>query len=197
MNRITSIEIICQEIKNEIIISANGFLSRDLFNTIEKPSNFYMLGSMGLASSIGLGLAIKNPEKKIFVFDGDGNILMNLGSLTTIGNLKPKNLIHVIFDNNSHESTGGQPTSSNNIHIEKIAKVVGYNIFKIKNKKELIKVIKKIKNISGPIMILIKIEKNQKIGGRITIEPIEIKKRFMISNQKKIYQSIKKNKIMK
>tara|TARA_B110000438_G_scaffold203464_1_gene195198 strand:- start:266 stop:823 length:558 start_codon:yes stop_codon:yes gene_type:complete len=185
MNRITSIEIICQEIKNEIIISANGFLSRDLFNTIEKPSNFYMLGSMGLASSIGLGLAIKNPKKKIFVFDGDGNILMNLGSLTTIGNLKPKNLIHVIFDNNSHESTGGQPTSSNNIHIEKIAKVVGYNIFKIKNKKELIKVIKKIKNISGPIMILIKIEKNQKIGGRITIEPIEIKKRFMISNQKK------------
>ena len=92
MNRKTSMEIICQEIKNEIIISANGVLSRDLFNTFEKPSNFYMLGSMGLASSIGLGIANKNPKKKIFVFDGDGNILMNLGSLTTIGNLKPKNL---------------------------------------------------------------------------------------------------------
>ena len=184
MNRRSSIEIICKEIKNEIIISANGFLSRDLFNTFEKSSNFYMLGSMGLASSIGLGLAIKNPKKKIFVFDGDGNILMNLGSLTTIGNLKPKNLIHIIFDNNSHESTGGQPTSSNDIHIEKIAKVVGYKIFKIRNKKELINIIKKIKNMSGPIMILIKIEKNQKIGGRITIEPIEIKKRFMISNLK-------------
>jgi len=92
MNRITSIEIICQEIKDEIIISANGFLSRDLFNTFEKSSNFYMLGSMGLASSIGLGLAIKNPKKKIFVFDGDGNILMNLGSLMTIGRLKPQNL---------------------------------------------------------------------------------------------------------
>ena len=109
---------------------------------------------------------------------------MNLGSLTTIGNLKPKNLIHIIFDNNSHESTGGQPTSSNDIHIEKIAKVVGYKIFKIRNKKELINIIKKIKNMSGPIMILIKIGKNQKIGGRITIEPIEIKKRFMISNLK-------------
>ena len=92
MNRITSIEIICQEIKDEIIISANGFLSRDLFNTFEKSSNFYMLGSMGLASSIGLGLAIKNPKKKNFVFDGDGNILMNLGSLMTIGRLKPQNL---------------------------------------------------------------------------------------------------------
>ena len=56
-----------------------------------------MIGSMGLSSSIGLGVALKNPKKKIYVFDGDGNILMNLGSLTTIGTLKPKNLIHVIF----------------------------------------------------------------------------------------------------
>ena len=62
-----------------------------------------MIGSMGLASSIGLGIAIKKPKKRIFVFDGDGNILMNLGSIVTIGSLVPKNLIHVVFDNNSHE----------------------------------------------------------------------------------------------
>ena len=84
------------------IISANGFISRDLFTELDKPTNFYMIGSMGLASSIGLGIALKNPRKKIFVFDGDGNILINLGSLTTIGTLKPKNLIHVIFDNSVH-----------------------------------------------------------------------------------------------
>ena len=180
------IQQICSKNKKAVIVSANGFISRDLFETHDKLSNFYMIGSMGLASSIALGVAIKNPKKKIFVFDGDGNILMNLGSLVTIGSLKPKNLIHIIFDNSSHESTGGQPTSSNDIHIEKIAKTVGYNIFKTKDKKELIKIIRKIKNISGPIMILIKIEKNQEIGGRITINPIEIKKRFMISNQKKI-----------
>ncbi len=100
------------------IISANGFISRDLFTTIDKASNFYMIGSMGLASSIGLGVALKNPKKKIFVFDGDGNILINLGSLTTIGSLKPKNLVHVIFDNSVHESTGSQPTNSNFINIE-------------------------------------------------------------------------------
>ena len=66
------------------------FISRDLFNVKDKNTNFYMIGSMGLASSIGLGVALKRPKKKIFVFDGDGNILMNLGSLTTIGSLKPK-----------------------------------------------------------------------------------------------------------
>mgnify|MGYP003317888696 CR=1 FL=1 len=84
------------------IISANGFISRDLFELKEKNSNFYMIGSMGLSSSIGLGVALKNPKKRVYVFDGDGNILMNLGSLTTIGTLKPKNLVHVIFDNGSH-----------------------------------------------------------------------------------------------
>jgi thiamine pyrophosphate-dependent acetolactate synthase large subunit-like protein len=76
-----------------------------------------MIGSMGLASSIGLGLALQNPKKMIYVFDGDGNILMNLGSLTTISKLKPKNFIHIIFDNSSHESTGGQPTSTNKISV--------------------------------------------------------------------------------
>ena len=68
MNRRDAIEIISKKITNNVIISANGFMSRDLFDLCEKPSNFYMLGSMGLASSIGLGIAIKNPKKKDFCF---------------------------------------------------------------------------------------------------------------------------------
>ena len=183
MNRRDAIEIISKKITNNVIISANGFMSRDLFDLCEKPSNFYMLGSMGLASSIGLGIAIKNPKKKIFVFDGDGNILMNLGSLTTIGNLKPKNLIHIIFDNNSHESTGGQPTSTNKIQIDKIAKVVNYKIFKAENELQLLNIMKRIEKVIGPIMILIKIKKSKKITGRVTIEPVNIKKRFIHSIQ--------------
>ena len=103
---------------NEPIIAANGFISRDLFDLYDKASNFYMIGSMGLASSIGLGVAIKNPKKRVFVFDGDGNILMNLGSLVTIGSMVPKNLVHIVFDNSSHESTGGQPTQSSIIAIK-------------------------------------------------------------------------------
>ena len=102
MNRSESMKVITEYLKNEIIVSANGFISRDLFSIKEKPTNFYMIGSMGLSSSIGLGIALKNPQKKIYVFDGDGNILMNLGSLTTIGKLQPKNFVHIIFDNKSY-----------------------------------------------------------------------------------------------
>ena len=121
MIRKEAISIAIEEIGTDPIIAANGFISRDLFNVCDKESNFYMIGSMGLASSIGLGVAIKNPEKKIFVFDGDGNILMNLGSHVTIGSIKPKNLVHILFDNASHESTGGQPTNSTQVKIKKIA----------------------------------------------------------------------------
>ena len=92
MIRKEAMDLILKKIKSEPIISANGFISRDLFELKEKNSNFYMIGSMGLSSSIGLGVALKNPKKRVYVFDGDGNILMNLGSLTTIGTLKPKNL---------------------------------------------------------------------------------------------------------
>ena len=100
-----------------------------------------MIGSMGLASSIGLGVALKNAKKKIFVFDGDGNILMNLGSLITIGTTKPKNLVHIVFDNSSHESTGGQPTATNKIQLGKIAKSVNYKVFQVKTKNQLVKVL--------------------------------------------------------
>ena len=127
MIRKAAISTAVKKIGNHPIISANGFISRDLFEVCDKNSNFYMIGSMGLASSIGLGVALKNPRKSVFIFDGDGNILMNLGSLTTIASQKPKNLIHVVFDNSVHESTGGQPTNSNFVNIEKIAKVCNYN----------------------------------------------------------------------
>ena len=169
------------KIGNQPIISANGFISRDLFEVCDKNSNFYMIGSMGLASSIGLGLALQNPKKMIYVFDGDGNILMNLGSLTTISKLKPKNFIHIIFDNSSHESTGGQPTSTNKISIDAIAKAVNFKVFRCNSKKNLDETFKKIKNIAGPIIILMKISKSEKISGRVLLSPKKIKSRFMKS----------------
>ena len=181
MIRKEAINIVAEKIGNQPIISANGFISRDLFEVCDKNSNFYMIGSMGLASSIGLGLALQNPKKMIYVFDGDGNILMNLGSLTTISKLKPKNFIHIIFDNSSHESTGGQPTSTNKISIDAIAKAVNFKVFRCNSKKNLDETFKKIKNITGPIIILMKISKSEKISGRISLPPKKIKSRFMKS----------------
>ena len=183
MIRKAAISTAVKKIGNNPIISANGFISRDLFEVGDKNSNFYMIGSMGLASSIGLGVALKNPRKSVFIFDGDGNILMNLGSLTTIASQKPKNLIHVVFDNSVHESTGGQPTNSNFVNIEKIAKVCNYNhTFTVRTKNNFLKILHKIKKLNGPIMIVVKIQPS---GGekskRVMILPVEIKERFMMS----------------
>ena len=180
MIRKDAVETVCNYVKDDVIVSANGFISRDVYSILEKNTNFYMIGSMGLASSIGLGIALKKPKKRIFVFDGDGNILMNLGSLTTIGKLQPKNLIHIIFDNSIHESTGGQPTASDKIQIEKIAKSCNYKqIFKTRNKNQILKILNKIKPNSGPTMILVKISKGGTAGKRISIISHKIKERFI------------------
>lgn len=181
MIRKEAISIITKSLDDNPIISANGYISRDLFEECDKPTNFYMIGSMGLSSSIGLGVAMKNPKKRVFVFDGDGNILMNLGSLTTIGTIKPKNLIHVVFDNEIHESTGGQPTTSKVIQINKLAIAANYTSYTTNSKSELERILKKIKNKAGPFMILIKINKSSDISKRISLDTIKIKKRFMKS----------------
>jgi len=181
--RKAAISAAVKKIGNHPIISANGFISRDLFEVCDKSSNFYMIGSMGLASSIGLGVALKNPRKSVFIFDGDGNVLMNLGSLTTIASQKPKNLIHIVFDNSVHESTGGQPTNSNFVNIEKIAKACNYNhTFMVRTENNLLKILDKIKKLKGPIMILVKIQQSKgEKSKRVNILPVDIKERFMVS----------------
>ena len=162
MIRKTAIAIALEHIEfDDRIISANGFISRDLFSISDTRPSFYMIGSMGLASSIGLGIALKDRGRKVFVFDGDGNILMNLGSLTTIGSLKPKNLVHMVFDNSVHESTGSQPTNTNFVSIEKIAKASNYiHTFTVRTEDNFEKILRKIKKLKGPIMIVVKILKS-------------------------------------
>jgi len=181
MIRKEAIEIICSINKDVVIVAANGYISRDLFEICDKSDNFYMIGSMGLASSIGLGVALKNRNKIVFVFDGDGNILMNLGSLVTIGTLRPKNLVHFVFDNSSHESTGGQPTMSSQIEIENIARATKYKTFRVKTKEELEKIISKIRKNQGPILVLIKIKNSKIISKRVSYKPTQIRTNFMKS----------------
>ena len=181
MNRKHAMKIILNFFKNSPVVSANGFISRDLFNVNDKKSNFYMIGSMGLASSIGLGVALKSTKKKIFVFDGDGNILMNLGSLVTVGSLRPKNLIHILLDNSSHESTGGQPTNSSKINLEKLAKNTGYKTFKIKSKHNLLSILNTIKKYQGPVFLLVKISESNERSKRVSLKPKAIRDRIMRS----------------
>jgi sulfopyruvate decarboxylase subunit beta len=181
MIRKEAVKIVTEYVGENPVISANGFMSRDLFEINDKKSNFYMIGSMGLASSIGLGIALKNPKKHVFIFDGDGNILMNLGSLVTIGSLNPKNLIHIVFDNNTHESTGGQPTNSSKIKLEKLAKNCNYKIFIIKSKIQLKSILKKIDTLEGPIFLLVKVSTSKERSKRVKWKPKTIRDRVMNS----------------
>ena len=94
------------------IVASLGHPAYDLFAAGDRPANFYTWGSMGLASSIGLGLAIARPDRRVVVLDGDGSLLMNLGSLATIGWTRPPNLVVIVWDNESYATTGGQDTAT-------------------------------------------------------------------------------------
>ena len=110
MNRIEATRAIVELAGQAPIIASLGHPAYDLFAAANRPENFYTWGSMGLASSIGLGLAMARPDLRVFVLDGDGSLLMNLGSLATIGLLQPANLVLVVMDNEEYATTGGQQT---------------------------------------------------------------------------------------
>jgi len=136
---------------------------------------------MGCCASIALGAAIQKPKKQIFVFDGDGAVLMQMGALSTIGHYKPKNLVHIVFDNESYDSTGGQPTNSPTVNFQKIALACGYkNTKEIKTKKDLIIMINKFKKERGPNILIIKVKTGSREDlGRPTATPKENKEEFM------------------
>ena len=144
------------------IISTTGYTSRELLKlsgteTKRKAQNFYMVGGMGHSASVAAGYAIHS-SKKIFCLDGDGSILMHLGSLRTIGFLNNKNFKHILLNNNSHESVGGQPTNADKIDFKSFSKSLGYkNYFNIKNKQNIIKTLKKFNKSKGPSLLEVKI----------------------------------------
>jgi phosphonopyruvate decarboxylase len=110
----------------DIIVATTGYTGRELYALDDRPNQIYMVGSMGCASSLGLGLALALPDRRIIVLDGDGAALMRLGAMATIGFEKPANLVHILLDNGIHESTGGQSTVSGSIDFTGIAAACGY-----------------------------------------------------------------------
>src|SRR5262245_55163276 len=110
MNRFEATQIVVAHAGEAAIIASLGHPAYDLFAAGDRPRNFYTWGSMGLASSVGLGVALARPDVRVIVLDGDGSLLMNLGSLATIGLLQPANLVLIIMDNEQFATTGGQPT---------------------------------------------------------------------------------------
>ncbi|AJE83600.1 phosphonopyruvate decarboxylase [Streptomyces physcomitrii] len=121
-----AIRIVTAAAPQAAVVATTGFTGRDTFAVADSPGNFYMQGSMGHASSLGLGVALTHPERTVVVLDGDGALLMHLGALSMIGNEEPANLIHVVLDNRVHESTGGQATTSATTSFPEMAKAAGY-----------------------------------------------------------------------
>jgi len=111
-----------------VLIGTTGFTGRELFAIADRPNQLYLVGSMGCASSLGLGLSLARPDLKVIIIDGDGAGLMRMGNFATIGTYGKGNLYHLLLDNSVHDSTGSQATVSQRVSFAKIAHSCGYEI---------------------------------------------------------------------
>lgn len=126
MLRLDCLRSVYPQLENCLVVTIMGAVAAELHSLGHRPNFFYLQHAMGLASSTGLGLALCLPEQKVIVFDGDGSLLMNLGSLSTMARYRPKNLVHIVFDNESLLSVGGFPTAtSTGTDLEGIARAAG------------------------------------------------------------------------
>src|SRR5205809_4201036 len=112
MKRLDALAAIYSQLEQHVVVTIMGAVAAELQSIGHRPNFFYLQHAMGLASSMGLGIALSRPELTVIVLDGDGSLLMNLGGLTTLARYRPKNLVHVVFDNESLLSVGGFPTAT-------------------------------------------------------------------------------------
>jgi phosphonopyruvate decarboxylase len=144
------------------VVATTGKLSRELWELDDrddsKANRFYMVGSMGCAAGFGLGIAQAQPKRPVIVVDGDGALLMKLGSLATIGSLAPKNLHHIVLDNGAHESTGGQPTPSPAVDFALMAIAAGYrSAATVSDPKDILAVAERQLSEDGPTLMRVMI----------------------------------------
>lgn len=165
MTREDVIKQLCDRLDGDYpLIASTGLMSRELFGYHNYDAHFYMVGSMGLASAIGLGLALNLPAgRKVFILDGDASILMGLNNITNIALHQPAGLVHIVMDNNAYASCSEEKTASHKIKIDRLAAAAGYkNTLCINDATGLNAAIDDSLASDGPTLILINIE----LGGR-------------------------------
>lgn len=172
--------------EEDILVSTTGKASRELFEIREKyghmhNKDFLTVGSMGHSSSIALGIALSKPKKKVWCIDGDGAVLMHMGAMALIGANKPRNMVHVVINNEAHETVGGMPTVSNAIKLTEIATACGYLLsIRVETEEQLIDALNRAKEANELVFIEIMCNiKSRKDLGRPTTSPIDNKKQFM------------------
>ena len=185
--------------EKDCIVSTTGMISRELFEYRAAMNqgherDFLTVGSMGHASQIALGIALAQPERRVWCFDGDGATIMHMGSMAIVANKAPKNYVHVVFNNGAHDSVGGQPTVGLKIDLPAVAKAVGYKAaISVSSKEELEKELStliatphsqgensQLSTLGGPILLEVQVRKgNRKDLGRPTTTPIQNKEALM------------------
>jgi phosphonopyruvate decarboxylase len=182
-----AIKLIVEELENEdIVVATTGVASRELFEYRESlgqghEKDFLTVGGMGHANQVALGIAMQKPDRRVFCFDGDGAMLMHMGSLAVNGKSGCDNFKHIIINNGAHDSVGGQPTVGHNIDIKAIAQAVGYkNVFQGNTKSAIKKALGKIKKNDGMSFLEIRVKKGFRSDlGRPSTTPLENKKALM------------------
>jgi phosphonopyruvate decarboxylase len=172
--------------KKDVIVSTTGMISRELFEYRARrceghARDFLTVGSMGHASQIALGIALAQPDRKVWCFDGDGASIMHMGNMAIVASKCPSNYVHVVFNNGAHDSVGGQPTVGLKIDLPAIAQAVGYKqTLSVCSQDELSSALLKVGGMKGPVFLQVCVKKgNRKDLGRPTTTPIENKEALM------------------
>ncbi|MCL2047503.1 MAG: phosphonopyruvate decarboxylase [Defluviitaleaceae bacterium] len=180
------VEIIANTTKNDVFVCTTGKLSREVFEIRENNSmghgqDFLTVGSMGHSLMLAYGIALAKPDKRVFCLDGDGAVLMHLGSLAVVGTSSVNNLVHIVINNGSHETVGGIPTVAGDMDLSQVAASLGYkNTFRVSTKSDLLAVLNKLDQLQGTVFVevLSNLESRADLG-RPTTSPIENKNELM------------------
>ncbi|MCP3398384.1 thiamine pyrophosphate-dependent enzyme [Bradyrhizobium sp. CCGB20] len=181
MNRFDVTSRLIARLKHEeAVIGGIGNTNFDLWAAGHRPQNFYMLGSMGLAFPIALGVALAQPDRRVFALEGDGSLLMQLGALSTIAALKPKNLVMIVMDNGIYQITGAQPTPAASVaDIVGIATASGLaNSAWAADEEDFERLVDEAMSASEPSLIAVRIDDKPGVG-TTRRDPVQIRERFM------------------
>ena len=182
MNRFDLTSRLVAKLKNEeAVIGGIGNTNFDLWGAGHRPQNFYMLGSTGLAFPIALGVALAQPERRVFALEGDGSLLMQLGCLSTIATLKPKNLTMVVMDNGVYQITGAQPTPAA-AATDLVAVAIGCGLSNsacAADEEDFERLIDLSLSASEPTLIGVRIDDKPGVGVTRR-DPVQIRERFML-----------------
>jgi thiamine pyrophosphate-dependent acetolactate synthase large subunit-like protein len=182
MNRFDLTSRLVAKLKNEeAVIGGIGNTNFDLWAAGHRPQNFYMLGSMGLAFPIALGVALAQPKRRVFALEGDGSLLMQMGCLSTIATLEPRNLCMIVMDNGSYQITGGQPTSAASV-ADIVAIAVASGLIDSSwaaDEDDFERLVDRSLSATGPMLIGVRIDDKPGVGATRR-DPVQIRERFMM-----------------